>query len=393
MSRLGVVLLAFGSLLTFATFAAARPVRVGVYTELTRGVRIEHPCPSYRCDSHGTGRVRAEAPSVTTQAFRIPLMRESRRTGACLLSLSEGRIVAGDGQGLAFLRSDGSVTSRTAVGLLRETPALSPNDELALSTQTGDVAIVDLRGRVRARRHEDASPYSAPLMLADGTVVWSTGPRVMVALSSVDLSDVFRRSVVALGRVAPVTLDEDTFVVLSAGSGVLVHATGELGATFASRALFRAPISVARDGTVWGPADDGALIYVNPRTLRGGGASATLHISDAPLIADDGSMRLLGVHELVATDTRGNPLWTFTDAARRVVSGSVDQTGTTLLMLEDAAHTGRLVAVSPEGAEIWAIAFADQPTACAPVVSDTGVVAVLANDAEVRDATVVLGFH
>ncbi|MBK8169791.1 MAG: hypothetical protein IPK60_05555 [Sandaracinaceae bacterium] len=377
-----------------STSARARPVRIGVYTEIARGVRGEHPCPTMRCDSRRTGQIKASAGAITQAIWRLPLVRGGGRGPSHLLSLEHGLLVANDSRGLVFVDSAGREQGRADVGALRETPAVTPSDEIALSTQTDDVVVVDLHGRVRARRREAAGPYSPTLMLADGTAVWSTSDHMVIGLSTSDLSDTFRANVPSLNRLLPVELDQDSFAVLSANSGLVLALSGVLVSTFSSSSFFRGSVSVSRNGVMWGPADDGSVVFVEPAQRLNGAARATLHVAEAPLIAADGSLRLLGVHEVVATDSRGNVLWTYADAGRRVVSAALDASATTLVLLQTATQSGRLVGLSAEGAEEWAVDFPERPLDAPPTLTDDGVVALLAYATAARVETpMVIGFH
>lgn len=309
-----------------------------------------------------------------------------------LISLAGGILVASDSRGVAFVSSNGEIRHRADVGAPAVAPAVTPDDDLVLVTLGGQVLLLDFEGRVLRRSHTEQPVFSQLLVLGDGVAVWASGQGLLLGVDVTDFSIAFREIFPVGGTAYPVEYASEGLLVVTNTAGMLRRVPQPM-TWMASSVTFRGPSAVANDGTLWGVADDGVVASVNPQSGAAVRARATTHTGVAPLLVSDGSMRILGAHEVTATDSRGNSIWTYQDATNRVVDGIVDNDGKTVIVEVTPAFTGVLACLDASGNLLWSTPFQDRPAEDPPTLTDDGVIALLAVNRQSGNTFEVLGFR
>jgi len=375
-----------------APHATARPVRIGRYVEIPYGFRVSHPCPMLGCDAGRSGRLRGRFPDLAPAR----LWRQQTAQPVVDDGLAQPLVLAGD---LVIVAELGGIEALTRGGtraFLAEigapasinTLAVTPADEFVAVTGRGDVLLVTRDGTVRARTRLSSGIRGAPLVLADGTIVVSTGD----GLRGLDatLAPVFSLPLDAGGAGAPALARDGRIAVVSGAELVLVDAEGrgaqhvELG----GRALEH--VAVAPDGTFWAFVAPGEIVAVDASArVRARGANGVA-LDGAPIVAADGTVRAIvrsraGRPALAAISATGRTLWERELAG--VAKGlALDEAGTTIVALQspmptgpgttNVAPVGELVAIGADGEVRWRIATEGVPLG-APVRGDEGALYLL----------------
>ena|GEM_PF-14601 len=385
-------LVGVGAWLVATPHATARPVRIGRYVEIPYGFRVSHPCPLLGCDAARSGRLRGRFPAVAParmwrQQTAQPVVDDGL---AQPLVLADDLVIVAELGGVEAITRGGTRAFLAEIGAPTSinTPAVTPADELVAVTGRGDVLLITREGTVRARTRLSSGIRGAPLVLADGTIVVSTGD----GLRGLDatLAPVFSLPLDAGGAGAPTLARDGRIAVVSGAELVLVDAEGrgaqhvELG----GRVLEH--VAVAPDGTLWAFVAPGEIVAVDASArVRARGANGVA-LDGAPIVAADGTVRAIvrssaGRAALAAISATGRTLWERELAG--VAKGlAIDEAGTTIVALQslmptgpgttNVAPVGELVAIGADGEVRWRLATEGVPLG-APVRGDEGALYLL----------------
>jgi hypothetical protein len=359
---------ALGLLVGVGQPAQARPVTIGVYEELPFGVARSHPSvtdgarPSR--DGRSLARVSAREPmelysvAVGSGGVVAPIAL----TNNLLFAVSADAAGHVDGSGAMLPRG---VNVRGGGGV-----SLTPGGGYVIA-ETDGLAFLDA-GLANVVRVPVAglSPH-APLVLEDGSVVVSAGPRVLRVDSQA--RELFSLPVASRAH-SPIARTPSGQLVAATNQELLVF--GEDGVLIRREALGDPPVAgpaVALDGTIWTLTRHELVAFE-----AGGGvrvrvaAPASGPVTHGGLaIASDGSVRasVLGFG-VVALNGSGVELWRAPlELARFVVA---DAAGVALALTQD----GVLVALDAGGQERWRTRVSGGGPNAAPVVGVDGTVYV-----------------
>lgn len=345
--------------------AAARPVRVGRYTEIPYGIPDAHPYATAGADARRTGRTHVAAPSSVPSLAWETRLRAGRPSAPAITA--DGDLFLASAAGVTGVSAGGEISWNVRLGFVSGTPSLTPTGDLAVGTHAGAVVVLSADGRVQTRTLVGGAVRGSPLVLADGSMVVAAFDQAVHRFDA-DGRRIFRAPLPSQVAGPPVWTRGGELLV-AAGDRVMFHTIrGDVRATVVLGATVVAGPAIAADGTVWVLTQDGALHQLSPQ-----GSARTRTELNAPVtvattiaVGRDGAVRVPTRGDaMVCVGPSGTERWRLSGHGGFLGGVTLDRDDVALAVNDQ----GLLLAIEPDGDVRWQVSTGtrtDMPPALGP---------------------------